>query len=64
MDYANNDSFFAHFWTRFGSMLYKTFKIRNSLTRNALLNNMAIAFAINEQQKMNEKERLLFKMAD
>lgn len=64
MDYANNDSFFAHFWTRFGSMLYKTFKIRNKLTRNALLNNMAIAFAINEQQKMNEREHLLFNMAD
>lgn len=64
MDYAHNNSFFAHFWTKFGAMLYKTFNIKNKLTRNALLNNMAIAFAINEQQKTNERAYNLFKMAD
>lgn len=64
LDYAHNDSFFAHFWTKFGSMLYSTFNVKSKLTRNALLNNMAIAFAINEQQKMNERQHQMFEMAN
>lgn len=64
VDNAHNDSFFAHFWTRFGSMLYKTFNIQNKLTRTALLNNVARAFAINEQQKILTSKQRLYNMAD
>lgn len=64
VDNAHNDSFFAHFWTKFGSMLYKTFNIQNKLTRTALLNNVARAFAINEQQKIITSKQRLYNMAD
>lgn len=64
IDNAQNKSFFAHFWTKFGSMLYKTFNIKTKTTRNALLNNVARAFAINEKQKINDSANLWFSMAD
>ena len=54
--YCNIEQLYDYFLKQFkfmiGSMLYKTFNIQNKLTRTALLNNVARAFAINEQQKI------------
>ena len=59
---VENNSFFHKFWDKFGSMLYKTFHIKNKATINALLNNAARAFLLNEQQQITNDTQALYNM--
>lgn len=60
MSAVEKNSFFHKFWDKFGSMLYKAFHIKNNTTKNALLNNAARAFLLNEQQQLNDDMQVLY----
>lgn len=60
MSAVEKNSFFHRFWDKFGSMLYKAFHIKNNATKNALLNNAARAFLLNEQQRINNDAQALY----
>lgn len=57
-------SFFHKFWTKFATMLYSNFNVKNEVIRNALLNNISKSFFMNDQLQLNEQQHNLIQMAN